>query len=74
MNEMTLDRAIDILLEHENICNVCMYNDVCKGGVRGGPDGPIYPPCCDGGYEDCVYEDDAIMLAEDILNDEKEDL
>lgn len=69
MSKMTFQQAIDVLLEYENACNVCRFNDVCKGGVRGGPNGPIYPPCCDGGYEGCLYEEDAIELAEEICND-----
>lgn len=69
MNKMTFQQAIEVLLEHENACNVCRYYDTCNGGVTGGPDGPIYPPCCDAGYESLLYEEDAIELAEEIEND-----
>lgn len=32
------------------------------GGVRGGPNGPIFPPCADGEAEMCLYEN-AILEA-----------
>ena len=69
MNRMTLSDAVDILLEHEQICSVCKYEDECGGGVSGGPNGPIYPHCSNGDYEALVYDDDAIELAEEICND-----
>lgn len=69
MDKISLETAIDILLEHEQICSVCKYEGDCSGGVSGGPSGPIYPPCSDGDYEALIYEEDAIELAEEICND-----
>lgn len=69
MDKMTFQQAIDVLLEHEQVCSVCRYESDCRGGVHGGPNGPIFPPCCDAGYEQLLYEDDAIELAEEICND-----
>ena len=69
MEKLDFKTAIDILLEHEQVCSACRYEDVCKKGVSGGPNGPIYPPCCDAGYEELLYEYDAIELAEEIVND-----
>lgn len=69
MERMSIDEAIDILLEHEQICSVCRYDDGCSKGVHGGPDGPIYPLCCDVDYKSLIYQDDAIDLAEEICND-----
>lgn len=45
-----LKKAADVVIEHERACDCCTYKDNgCdgSGGVRGGPNGPIYPPCCD---------------------------
>ena len=69
MERMNIDTAIDILLEHEQICSVCRYDDGCHKGVHGGPDGPIYPVCCDVDYKSLIHHDDAIDLAEEIAND-----
>lgn len=66
---LTITEAIDILLEHDAICPVCNYSFDCTGGVSGGPNGPIYPPCSDGDYERLVDEEDAINLAEEFCND-----
>lgn len=37
-------------------CQYCRYGDECEGGVRGGPNSPIYPPCADGEPEMCLDE------------------
>lgn len=37
-------------------CQYCRYGDECEGGVRGGPNDPIYPPCADGDPEMCLDE------------------
>ena len=36
-------------LADEEICAYCNYSADCNcgGGVIGGPNGPIYPPCAD---------------------------
>lgn len=45
----------------EDICRYCLYNDEdCAGGVKGGPNGPIYPPCADKNYE--LYLDIESMI------------
>lgn len=34
-------------------CNNCPYAEIgCSGGVKGGPHGPIYPPCADAKDDD----------------------
>lgn len=35
----------------KDICRYCLYNIDCGRGVKGGPNGPIYPPCADRDYE-----------------------
>lgn len=35
-------------LDGDELCKYCSYSPDCDGGVRGGPSGPIYPPCADG--------------------------
>lgn len=32
--------------EGEDYCEYCIYNDKCNG-LHLGPNGPVYPPCCD---------------------------
>lgn len=50
--------------EHENdYCEYCKYNDECGGGVRGGPNGLMYPLCVDKDIEDLL---DIDLLLEDI--------
>lgn len=39
-------------LDGEELCKYCEYSSDCSGGVKGGPNGPIYPPCADGLDED----------------------
>lgn len=41
-------REIIASLDSEELCKYCSYNADCDGGVHGGPNGPIYPPCADG--------------------------
>lgn len=51
------ERVMKWAEEHdgEEWCLYCRYNDDCSGEVRGGPNGPIYPPCADGDPE-CLDE------------------
>ena len=66
---MSFSQAIEVLTEHELACEVCRYDGLCRRGVTGGPNGPIYPPCCDTDLTDLLHEDEAIELAEEICND-----
>lgn len=45
-------REIIDSLDGEDLCKYCSYSSDCDGGVIGGPNGPIYPPCADGLDED----------------------
>lgn len=45
-------REIIDSLDGEELCNYCSYSPDCSGGVKGSPNGPIFPPCCDGLDED----------------------
>lgn len=51
MSEVSVKEIIDFL-DAEELCKYCRYRSDCPGGVHGGPDGPIYPPCSDGVDED----------------------
>lgn len=52
--------------EAERQCDACTYqSDGCGGGVHGGPNGPIYPPCAERDPED--YMD--IDLLEEVYNE-----
>lgn len=49
---MTHKEKLNYLIENELVCNACPYQaEGCDGGVRGGSNGPIFPPCADGDYE-----------------------
>lgn len=39
-------------LDYDELCKYCNHRIYCSGGVHGGPNGPIYPPCSDGFGED----------------------
>lgn len=51
MSEVNVKEIMDSL-NTEELCKYCGYRSDCSGGVHGGPDGPIYPPCSDGLDED----------------------
>lgn len=54
----TLEKMAKTLENEEKLCECCWYETVCSGGVSGGPNGPIFPPCCDGFCFDheAIYE------------------
>lgn len=59
---------LDNLYEQSRLCEVCPYAaEGCTGGVRGGPNGPIFPPCADGDYE-CFID---IVALEELMLEEK---
>ena len=54
---ITYEYMLDKILQEELYCKVCQYQWDCRGGVSGGPDGPIYPPCADKSYDLWVDDD-----------------
>ena len=59
---------LDKLADEGRLCNVChCAYDGCVGGVRGGPNGPIYPPCTESDYENFIdlAALEELMLEED---------
>ena len=58
------ERVLKWAEEHDGDewCQYCRFSDDCDVGVRGGPNGPIFPPCADGEAEMCLYEN-AILEA-----------
>ena len=59
----------DKLCEEGRLCNVCYYAyDGCTGGVKGGPNGPIFPACTESDYE--IFID--IATLEELMLDEGE--
>lgn len=55
-------------MELDDLCEVCRYASRCSGGgVRGGPNGPIYPYCADHDLEDFVDEETLDAMYEDFL-------
>lgn len=55
---ITLDEMKEELEDAELLCKCCFYKDECSGGVTGGPNGPIYPPCCDS--DNCFDKDEIV--------------
>lgn len=70
--DMDDDKRIDEWLENhdsDDYCHYCNYGADCDGrGVRGGPDGPIYPPCCDLDFKGELLDVDALL--EDLQEEE----
>lgn len=63
-------RMVEAVADHERICDACKHqHDGCGGGVTGGPNGPIYPPCCDSGPESYVDEDYLREVYEEIISE-----
>lgn len=57
---------LQIIFDHERHCDICHYRlEGCNGGVSGGPNGPIYPPCADKDIDLWVDED----LVEEVYNE-----
>ena len=60
--------------EAERQCDACMYqSDGCGGGVRGGPNGPIYPPCAEHDPEAYMDEDLLEEVYNEIIEEERAD-
>ena len=66
---MSFADAIEVLENIGQLCCVCRYDTCCNHGVTGGPNGPIFPPCCDEDISDLLYEDEAIEMAKEICNE-----
>ena len=48
-------------LDGDNLCSICQYSTMgCTGGIHGGPNVPIYPPCADQSAEELAEYDAAI--------------
>lgn len=66
-----IDYMLDKIFECERQCDICCYNDGdCTGGVRGGPDGPIYPPCADKDFSLWADEDLIEEVYKELLEEE----
>lgn len=53
-------KMFDAISDHDMVCEVCIYQGMgCTGGVSGGPNGPIFPPCSD--LEPQRYVDEELM-------------
>ena len=57
------DRVEQWIQDHDgdDYCKYCIYHDDCPGGVIGGPNGPIYPPCADISVSE-LLDTDAILM------------
>lgn len=43
------EQMLNLIEGRDRLCDVCRFRVECPRGVMGGPFGPIYPPCIDGG-------------------------
>lgn len=69
----SLQEMAEVILEHERACDTCSYqHDGCSGGVSGGPNGPIYPPCCSHDPLTYMEEDLIVEIYDEIMEEEKE--
>ena len=65
-------KMLETVDDHERRCDACKHqNDGCAGGVTGGPNGPIYPPCSDLGPEEYIDEDLLKEVYDEITEDEE---
>lgn len=69
---ITQEYMLDKILQADLYCEICTCRSDCSGGgVRGGPSGPIYPPCADKDFDLLLEED----LIEEVYNEYfKEDM
>lgn len=59
-------KMLRVVIENDRQCDVCRcYSWGCGGGIYGGPNGPVYPPCADGDPQKFVDED----RLEDVYNE-----
>ena len=65
-----IDYMLDKIIEHERLCNVCQYRHDCSGGITGGPNSPIYPPCCEHCLENFICENLVEEVYQEILEEE----
>lgn len=63
--------AIQKIIDCDRLCDICRYRHKgCDGGVRGGPSGPIYPPCADWDISDLIEEDLVEELYQELIEEE----
>ncbi len=55
----------------KELCKYCIHEGDCSGGVVGGPNGPIYPPCADSKPEDWFDLDSYVEGRKEVLKIEK---
>lgn len=57
------DKKVDEWMENhdgEDYCHYCIHSGDCRG-ITGGPNGPIYPPCCDSDFREELLDVDALL-------------
>lgn len=56
-----LNKMVEVILDYERACDACTYKyDGCSGGISGGPNGPIYPPCAE--HDPTQYLDEDLIV------------
>lgn len=69
---MNYEEKIELLEDKGLICNACsFFPRLCPGynGVRGGPNGPICPPCADKDAYDYIDPDKVEQLYQELVEE-----
>ena len=73
MPEVSYQEKLEAIESKGLICDVCsFFPKLCSGdgGVRGGPNGPIYPPCADAETYDFVSPDKVEEIYRELVEEE----
>lgn len=55
LSEMTVEQRFNLYEKHnDNLCGICSIRRYGCNGLSLGPNGPIYPRCADGNFNDYV--------------------
>lgn len=64
------ERMLNVVADHERLCDACRYQHGYCAGFAMGPNGPLYPPCADKNPENYVDEDLLQEIYREITEDE----
>ena len=66
----SLKEMAEVILGHERACDACSYKHYgCSGGISGGPNGPIYPPCAEHDPTWYMDEDRIVKVYDEIMEE-----
>lgn len=74
-DDAEFEKMAVVLEEHNRICDACKFqHEGCSGGVHGGPNGPIYPPCTDGKANEYLDKKLLAIVYEELQKEKEEDI